>query len=151
MTKILPKALLISWVLLILSFSYQDGPTSSDMSSSFTGAIIRVIEVFEPDFQMRFDMDGFHSFVRGLAHFGLYLVLGVFAANMFHQHFSDWFRVGVDASLLALIVAIGDEMFQSTVPGRAMTMNDVFIDTLGAVFGVSFYLLVWFKVLKVKS
>jgi len=148
MSKHLSKGMVFSWILLILSFSYQDGETSSELSTTFVDTLIGVIEVFEPNFQDRFDIASIHGLIRGLAHFSLYFVLGIFSAHMFHQHFKDWFRIGVDATLFALVIAIFDEMFQSFIPGRAMTLNDVFIDALGALIGAALYVFLTFKIFK---
>ena len=53
-----------------------------------------------------------------------------------------WWRRGCLAILLAAIYAATDEFHQSFVPSRTASVHDVVIDTVGAVLGLGFYLLV---------
>ena len=146
--RVLPFLLVLSWLALIFSFSAQDAATSSHLSGGIVGGLVGIIEILEPDFSLRFDVTRLHGFIRNAAHFSLYFVLGVYVANLMRTFFSDWFRVGVDASLFALVVGIFDEMYQYTVPGRAMSMGDILIDFAGAIAGVGLYILFVYKLIK---
>ncbi len=143
--RILSIMLVMAWMALIFTLSSHDAEQSSELSSGVTDAIIRIIENLEPNIRERIDMTAFHGFIRSLAHFAIYFVLGIFSANMFSQFFRDWFRIAVDGALFTLVVATFDEIYQSTVPGRAMMLSDVFIDTLGGLLGVTLLVLMIFK------
>jgi len=146
--KILPVVLVLSWVALIFSFSAQDATTSSDLSGGLVNGLIGFIEVFEPDFSQRFDVSRLHGFIRSAAHFSLYFVLGFYAANAVRTYFTDWFRVWVDAALFGLVIGVFDEMYQYTVPGRAMSMGDILIDFAGAICGAGAFVLLVYKLMK---
>lgn len=145
LNKGLSFLLLFVWIGLIFSFSSQDASESSEMSNHFLNVFINVIEWFEPEFSDRFDMSVFHGIIRGLAHFFLYFFLGIFSFNVFHIFFKDWFRLVVDATLFSMVVGIFDEIYQSFVPGRALMMEDILIDTLGAFLGSSLIALIIFR------
>ncbi len=145
LNKSLSIVLMVVWIALIFSFSSQEASESSAVSNTFLNGFINAIEFFEPDFSDRFDMSVFHGLIRGAAHFFLYFFLGVFSFNVFSIFFSDWFRLVVDATLFSMVVGIFDEIYQSFVPGRAMMIEDIFIDTVGALFGSVLMALVIFK------
>jgi len=147
--KTAPFLLVVAWVALIVSFSAQPGSASGELSGGLTRTIIAFIEIFEPDFSDRFDMAVFHTFIRKSAHFFLYFFLGIWTMNALRTFFSDWFRLVTDATLFALIIAIGDEMLQRFVPGRVMAMNDILIDTAGALTGTLIFALIIFKVKRI--
>jgi len=142
--------LLVVWIWVIFSFSSHDATVSSELSGSVLNTVVGLIEIFEPDFSNRFDLSGFHRFLRSGAHFYLYFFLGVFSFNAFHIFFKDWFRLSVDAILFSLVVGIFDEIYQSFIPGRAMMLEDILIDGLGAFFGVLLIALIQFKFKKPK-
>ncbi len=148
LNKLLPFGLVAAWVLLIFSLSSHDAQTSSQLSGGITQSLIDFIENIQPNFSERVDVDGFHGFIRSVAHFKLYFILGVWSVNALSAFFNDWFRLVVDATLFALVIAVFDEINQRSVPGRVMSMTDVFIDTLGALVGATLLVIVFMKVKK---
>lgn len=140
--------LVFVWIGLIFSFSSQDAQTSSALSGSFVESIVGAIEIFEPNFSDRFDTRVLHSFIRSSAHFFLFFFLGIFSLNALRIFFTDWFRLVVDATLFSMIIGITDEIYQSFIPGRAMMIEDIFIDTVGAFVGSVFLAFFIFKVQK---
>lgn len=73
-------------------------------------------------------------FVRKAAHALEYLGLSLLLYNAYAQSFQ---AVQPTLTLLtAVLYAAGDEIHQYFVLGRACQMRDVFVDTVGAVFGV---------------
>lgn len=75
------------------------------------------------------------AFLRKLAHFSLFALLGmsVFYALCGHEiKITTAFLLGI---CICLIYAISDELHQGLVPGRAPQITDVFIDFSGSLFG----------------
>ncbi len=145
MLKVLSITLVLSWIALIFSFSMQDAYVSSEVSKGFTKDIIRVIGFLSQDIALAIDLDTFHAMLRSFAHFILYFFLGLWVVSALKYYFNDWFRLLIDSTLFGLIIAIFDELYQSMVPGRVMSMNDIFIDTLGVLLGSILMVLVVFK------
>lgn len=88
-------------------------------------------------------LDVYHGYIRKLAHFTEYAVLGFFAARAF-RHSSQtllrkfWF---VWAFVFVVLIAAADEYNQSFNPLRTGSAYDVLIDMTGGLFAVAgFYL-----------
>jgi VanZ family protein len=79
----------------------------------------------------------YHGYIRKLAHFTEYGVLGILAARAFAAAFGlrRW-TVLLLALLLVLIVASLDEFRQSFEPSRTASPFDVLIDLSGGVIAV---------------
>ena len=76
-------------------------------------------------------------FVRKLAHFTEFSVLGVLAVLLFTILRQRIPRTFLYAGMLGLSVAFCDETIQLFVPGRAGLLTDVWIDTAGVIVGAS--------------
>lgn len=72
-------------------------------------------------------------------HFGIYLVLGAFFMRAFvwerYLHHGS-FRLALLIGILFPVLAAGDELYQSTVPGRSPSFADWGADMLGGVVGM---------------
>lgn len=83
------------------------------------------------------DERGYFAFVEFLirkgAHFLMFATIGV-ALLQFRLH-------PLLVIVLAFCIALGDEFRQSFTPGRTMTMQDVWLDTTGAAFGIALWLI----------
>lgn len=76
-------------------------------------------------------------FVRKLAHFTEFAVLGVLAVLLFTVLRQNVPRTFLYAGMLGLCVAFCDETIQLFVPGRSGQLTDVWIDTAGVVVGTA--------------
>ena len=74
--------------------------------------------------------------IRKLAHFTIYLVLGLVSYLVLPRQWSVKKKMTLVVSL-CFMYAITDEFHQSFVPGRAPEVRDVLIDTLGSSVGMS--------------
>lgn len=146
--KLAPFGLVLSWLLLIFSFSTQSGEISGALSQEITQDILSFIRVFSKDLADRLDEDTLHKQLRIFAHFILYFCLGMWVSAALKNVFSDWFRIALDSSLFGLVIAVFDELYQSTIPSRAMQMHDIFTDALGALIGAGLMTLLLFKVIR---
>lgn len=74
--------------------------------------------------------------IRKVAHFTIYLVLGLVSYLALPRQWSVKKKMTLIVSL-CFIYAITDEFHQSFVPGRSPEVRDVLIDTLGSSVGMS--------------
>ena len=119
-------ALLLFWILFIFARSAQPNAVSTQESESVRQPLSEIV----------------HSplssvFVRKLAHFTEFSVLGVLAVLLFTILRQRIPRTFLYAGMLGLSVAFCDETIQLFVPGRAGLLTDVWIDTAGVIVGAS--------------
>ena len=137
--SILCFAAMLVVMVLIFNFSSEDGIVSTGTSTGVTKAASQVLfsdfEEMQPE-QQNFIVEGLQHFIRKLAHFSIYMLLGVFsyatvllsAEKLRHK----WW--------LALIICVSyaavDEIHQIFVPGRTAKITDVLIDAAGSIVGM---------------
>lgn len=126
-------------MVLIFTFSSHTGTESSELSGKVTRLISRIIfrdfKSMTPA-QQRFIVAGLHPFVRKLAHFSIYMLLGMFM-HAFVTLSEIQLRPRTAVSwVFCIIYAAADEFHQSFTPGRSMQFKDVIIDSAGAFFGI---------------
>lgn len=147
--------LLIFQMLFIFAMS-SFGPDSSNAQSNF---FVNLISDLVPNLKTgtstsTFDLKNLIFFVRKIAHFTEYAILGLlFYLNLKHhsnKKQSLKHHVGQKQSpklfalaiLFSALYACTDEFHQLFVPGRTGQIFDVFVDTLGATFGCLIVLVV---------
>lgn len=74
--------------------------------------------------------------IRKVAHFTIYMVLGLVSYLVLPRRWSVKKKMAFVVSL-CFIYAITDELHQHFVPGRAPEVRDVLIDTFGSSVGMS--------------
>lgn len=87
--------------------------------------------------------------VRKLAHFTIYLVLGVSLTNAFRSLKPKKFpklKPLIISAVIALIYASLDEYHQSFIPGRDGNPQDIIIDTLGAIAGICIFVAIFCRI-----
>ncbi len=114
-------SLLVAWMVVIWLFSAQ--PNSAEVTRGLFG---------ESNF-----------LVRKLAHFTEYAVLSVLGLASFSSHGANppnsllqkigGRRAMQSAIILAISFAISDEIHQAFVPGRSAAIQDVLVDSAGAI------------------
>ncbi|MEN3013577.1 MAG: VanZ family protein [Endomicrobiia bacterium] len=83
--------------------------------------------------------------LRKIAHLIEYLILSVLVSNALFVSFNMKFLNSCLFSFVfSVIYAISDEIHQYFVPGRHFSLLDVFIDTMGIIFGI----ILWIKFLR---
>ena len=128
--------MLVFWMILIFSFSGQNGEKSGTVSKN--GAEI-ALEILHPshtaeDAEMkRTIVEEAQLLIRKSAHFLIYAGLGFWTLGTLYT-FSVNRRIAVFTALLfCFFYASVDEMHQYFVPGRSGAISDVYLDILGAV------------------
>ena len=88
--------------------------------------------------------------VRKLAHFTEYAALGGALAYLLHVDGKRSFFQISYAALCAMAVAVVDEGIQLFADGRGAQVQDVLLDTGGAIFGLAFFLAVFAITVRIK-
>ena len=123
--KLLFPILSILWVIVILSFSLQDGSRSSLQSGMITTTIQSLLSNIGIDIERQL----LSFLIRKAAHFTEFFILGVLVKQ------STFDLKNTIPLYLACLVPVIDETVQSFIPGRAMAITDMFIDLSGILFG----------------
>lgn len=127
--KLLFPILSILWVIVILSFSLQDGSRSSLQSGVITTTIQSILSNIGIDIERQL----LSFLIRKTAHFTEFFILGVFVKQSSFDLKNNF------PIFLACFVPILDETVQSFVPGRAMAITDMVIDLVGIICGMIVY------------
>jgi len=130
----------IIWMGVIFLFSHQPGNLSGASSGRIVEFISSGIARIIPFMEVNEDL--LHFLFRKGAHFGVYAVLGVLSLRAFRISGYSGKRGVLFGWMLATLYAGTDEYHQTFIPGRSGEMTDVMIDSIGAMTGVGFYLLV---------
>jgi len=138
-------ALACLWVVLIFVLSSQAGAQSSALSGGVTETIINIISVIQSDFTQRIDVQAFEGSIRFWAHFFLYFTLGIWLYDFLRSFYSDFYRLIIETSMIALLIAILDETLQSGIPGRAMQITDIYTDFFGALLATFLLTFLFYK------
>lgn len=129
-------AFIFLYILWIFSNSLMNG----NISSSTSGSITRQILAFLAFFGINPGYDVFHHFIRKLAHFLEYTLLGfltsfsIFRRSLFSSEKLTWLTI-------CILTPILDETLQLFVPGRCGSLTDSLLDMSGCIFGTLFLLM----------
>lgn len=134
MKKAMYLILTILWMAVIFIFSNQGADDSSKLSNSFIdNTIIKVYRLFDREKSKEKIINTYSYPVRKLAHFTIYLILGILVYNLLKLYNINKLYIGV---LLCMIYACTDEFHQVFVIGRSCELKDVLIDTFGSFIGI---------------
>ena len=142
--QIISISLVLAWMGLIFVFSARNADLSTNDSNlvgwfigrHFVPGFADWTEAARQEFVENIDF-----FVRKVAHFLEYTVLGAMVGNAARnanigprKEFASW--------LICIIYAATDEIHQYFVPGRACRLMDVAIDSAGALVGVAIFAMI---------
>ena len=141
---------LILWVLVIVCmatifcFSAQEANDSGRVSEGFTYNIIKFFDfndtiTDERAMEIADNMDGF---IRKLAHFCIYALLGFLIALLLNEYRYNYSKVISGAVSISFLYSCTDEFHQYFVPGRSGQVSDVALDTFGALCGAVFAVII---------
>lgn len=135
--KLLFTILTFAWVAVIFTFSLQPGDVSGDMSGSL---VEKILALFMPGvLDNPEQLEILHFIFRKCAHFTEFMILGVLSSNAL-QCVSVRYKK-FTALVFCVLVASADESLQLFVNERAGRVQDVLIDSAGALAGVMIVLL----------
>lgn len=124
---------------LIFAFSSRAAEDSAGQSKIITGLICRLIFFRYEKMtaaQRSFVVTELDFFIRKLAHFSIYFLLGICSYAVFLLGETNIRKKWTAAMSVCIVYAILDEIHQYFIPGRAMRALDVCIDSLGALTGM---------------
>ena len=120
------------WTALIFSFSLQSGEVSGDLSGSVLEALLGF---FMPGvLESPEKLELFHLILRKCAHFTEFMFLGVLSSIAL-KYMQIGYKSIIGLGYCVLIASL-DETLQLFVSGRAGRVQDVLIDSAGALAGI---------------
>lgn len=133
--------LLFILMLVMFFFSGQNGEQSSGVSHRVTEAVCNAaFDDFSsaPPETQEFILNGFNHYIRKLAHFTIYALMGICAYNGMLKLSPRLGLKVLAAAGICLAYAVFDEIHQLFVPERAFMLTDILIDLCGALVGMGF-------------
>ena len=146
--KIIKGFIVILCMLSIFLFSTDNSNESTRKSNQ---VILGITNLFHKDLsnkEKKKIIDMFFVPIRKMAHFGIYLVLGISFICFLREFSIPVLKLLLLSIFLAFLYACSDEVHQLFVPGRSGQVSDVLLDTIGASVGVGLYYLLFRKKLK---
>ena len=172
--RIILGILIIIWMITIFLFSNQDGMESENTSDIITNRLVN--ETIENNIEIEENVDNTNNeninnsvnvakynyefemykgevrlVVRKSAHFIIYLVGGFLLFNFFRTYNISLRNQIIYAVLGIILYASSDEFHQLFVNGRTARVEDVLLDTLGAIVGILLNLICLKIVYKIKN
>lgn len=130
--KLLFTILTFAWVAVIFTFSLQPGDASGDMSGSL---VEKILALFMPGvLDNPEQLETLHFIFRKCAHFTEFMILGVLGSITLQ--YMNVCRKPLLAMAFSVLVASTDETIQLFVSERAGRVQDVLIDSAGALTGI---------------
>ncbi len=137
--KLVPVLLWVLWMAVIFAYSAKPAPEST-IQSNRVGKMLCSVFVSgyrEMPSEAQLKMaQGIDFYVRKSAHFLEYTLLGVLTLFAVGQRVKAKRWLFGSSFIWCVLYAIGDEVHQYYVPGRACKIADVVLDSSGALFGI---------------
>lgn len=147
--RIILTTILILWIVLIFTFSHQNGTKSESTSDNFVEVIIDKVNLnMTEEEQDKFIIDT-RVIVRKTAHFTIYFVLGILSYLTLKSY--NLKRAALFSIILTLIYAITDELHQLFITDRSSSIIDVLIDFSGSLTGIAIMYLIFKLINKTKN
>lgn len=128
----------ILWVCFIFYNSLQTGNESQVASNSIVSLIYDIFLKIG----IELNLSILSLVVRKLAHIFEFFVLSILLLYLLLEFTTfDKYKIGY-TFLIALLVAIIDEVIQSYVPGRGSSVIDVLIDSIGISIGIGLVIVI---------
>lgn len=127
-------------MVMIFLFSSQPATKSNELSTGFTRVLIEILGKILPveieTSTIIKSVGQLNHYIRKFAHFSVYLVLGILVWRaLTNSKYKN--KKFITALIICVIYAATDELHQLFVPGRGGQLKDVFIDSLGALVGIT--------------
>lgn len=128
--------LVFVWMILIFTFSNQNGDDSQITSDIITDRIVEVVTKIDSNFEYEKIKDNTSFVIRKIAHFTIYFIGGILVFN-----FIDTFSLKNKYKILISVIfvflyAVSDELHQFFISERSAQIRDVLIDLTGATIAI---------------
>ena len=138
--RIILWILVILWMGVIFTFSSFNSSESSKQSKGIINFFIKnVVEIFDKDLTETEELElvsSLHTPVRKLAHFSIYLVLGILVSLLLKTYNFTTKNIILLSILICFLYACSDEIHQLFISGRSGEFKDILIDTCGSSVGI---------------
>lgn len=134
--KKLPPILIILLMFIIFLLSSQKSAESAELSSGFCELAARLIYQKFSDYSPAVQaviVKGLSRFIRKLAHFALYALLGALCYLWLHR---KRYNIAISMAICAAYASF-DELHQRFVPGRSGELTDILLDCFGSACGIA--------------
>ena len=140
--------LVILMCFIIFLFSSQNGSESKSVSRGFVYNILNAFPEFseKTSLEKAQIVEDFQFLVRKAAHFSVYTMLGLAAMCLLSTYQINMKKKIIISFLIGFIYAIIDEIHQIFSPGRTAMVFDVFVDSVGVIFGISIVCLIMYLI-----
>lgn len=125
MKKNISLILLILWMIFIFVMSSFNANESSNQSGIIVNFISSIFNIS--------DTKLLSLIIRKGAHFTEYFILGILSINYVIKYKKNI----IYSYLICILYAISDEIHQIFVSGRSCQITDIFIDSVGAIIGIT--------------
>lgn len=152
MKKAISIISLILWMIIIFSFSSADANKSTGTSDKVITTMIeikdKITDQETPINEKEIIIKNSSFYVRKLAHFTEYLILGLLMFNALKQFniLNIYYAI-----ILCILYSCTDEFHQLFINGRSGSFRDVLIDTIGILLGTYLYKILVIKKKKVNK
>ena len=140
--KIIKIIIVILFMSIIFLFSSDNGEESTVKSN---GIIINMVELFKGRKlsikEKELYIDKYVVLVRKMAHFIIYLLLGISFISLLYEYKSFNYKLVWYTLLFVFLYACSDEVHQMFVDGRTFKIFDIVIDSFGGFTGSNLYYL----------
>lgn len=139
MRKVISILLVILWMLVIFSFSSDNGEESQSLSDKVIETVVVLTTNIEKNSQeMEVIKDNLGFIVRKCAHFFIYFILGVLVMIALDNYNFKYFIIY--ASIICISYAVFDEFHQTLVEGRTGNISDVLLDSSASLIAEYLYM-----------
>lgn len=143
--KVILWMLPIMWMTVIFYFSHQTAEESAELSGRVLEVIADIIKI-KPTPPDKHTIEA-HGFIRSMAHFFLYFVLGVLLYISIYTTVRNIRKTSCLTIITGVCYGIFDEIHQLFVDGRAFQITDIIIDSVGVLVSLILSILIT-KILK---
>lgn len=137
---------LILWMTLIFCFSNQKAIESTNLSNSFINkTIVKTYKFFYGDLSSKKEeqiIDKYSFFVRKLAHYSLYFILGILSIIVISDYEKNKILIFY-SFVICITYACIDEFHQYFIDGRSSSIKDVLIDSIGSISSILLYYIIF--------
>lgn len=138
--RFFPWALLFLTMLLIFLLSSQSTVETQQLSRSVSEKLLEIKQLlFGNSASPINDAEEINWKLRKLAHFVLFLLLGILASFVFASRQPTSRKWILPAILICILYAVGDEFHQMFVLDRTASVQDVLLDSAGSITGIAWY------------
>lgn len=133
--KIIYGIFVLIWMIIVFSFSNQNGKVSQSSSDIITNSIVKICDDYF-GINLQNNITDISFVVRKLAHFSIYFMGGILIYNFLNAFSIKKKYIIIFSIVWGVIYAMTDEMHQFFIDGRAAQIRDVIIDSCGLIVAI---------------